>query len=88
MRVGGRVARISVEVCDVCHDPDRPVKHWRVAEPAGRLRAYALCTEHAGPLEQVVAGLPAGSSRRRRVASMDEVAAAKKTQPGRRPKRK
>lgn len=79
MKGGGVRVKISVEVCDVCHNPDRKVKHWRIAAPDQRLRSFALCDEDAKPWAEVLARMPGGDGRRaRKVATMDDVAAAKK----------
>lgn len=55
--------KITVEVCDVCHDREREVKGWRVAPPGGQVRRVVLCAEHEAPL---VSLLPAVASHRRR----------------------
>lgn len=79
MKGGGVRVKISVEVCDVCHNPDRKVKHWRIAAPDQRLRSFALCDEHGQAWAAILAQMPGGDVRRaRKVATMADVAAAKK----------
>lgn len=70
------MAKVTLEVCDVCHDRSREVQVWRVAAPGGRLRRVVLCEEHAAPLAE----LPGVEGRRRGqrvVVSRDEVEGTK-----------
>lgn len=64
--------KITVEVCDVCHDPDRAVKVWRVAPPGGQVRRVALCAEHETPLTQLPLAVPTRRGRRK-VVPREEV---------------
>lgn len=66
--------KITVEVCDVCHDRDREVAVWRIAPPGGQIRRVALCDEHAAPLRGLPALNAAAPQRRaRKVVSRDQV---------------
>jgi hypothetical protein len=59
--------KVTIEVCDVCHDPDRKVEVWRVASPGARLRRLVLCEEHAKPLHVLPdSQAPTGRSRSRK----------------------
>lgn len=71
-RRGDRL-KITVEVCDVCHNPDRPVQVWRIGSPGGQVRRVALCDEHAAPLASLPVGATSRRRGQRRVLSRDEV---------------
>lgn len=75
--------QIKVEVCDVCQMQGRPVEHYRVAPPDGRVQTLALCEEHTRtPLAELLARFyhrPVG--RERTAASIDEVRAARTRAP-------
>jgi len=74
-----------IEVCDVCRTVDEPVTRVRVAFGAGRLRTYALCEEHGGPVRDLIAHLgsgtiapaPARSSRQVSLGEIESVKAAR-----------
>lgn len=71
-----------VEVCDICRDVNRPVKHFRLAPESGRLRKLALCDEHSEPIKGLVEALSLWSegSRRSRQVTMEQIEQVKKTQ--------
>ena len=71
-----------IEVCDVCRTIDAPVTRVRVAFGAARMRTYALCDTHGGPVKALLADLGAGTIARppaktsRRV-SLEEIESVK-----------
>jgi hypothetical protein len=67
--------KLTVEVCDVCHDKDRPVRVWRIAAPGGRIQSIAVCGEHARPLSMLATAHAhqAGKRGRRRVVTREQV---------------
>jgi len=71
-----------IEVCDVCRRVGEPVTRVRVAFGTGRLRTYALCEEHGGPVRELLGHLGAGTiaqppARASKVLSMEELDAVK-----------
>lgn len=81
--------QISLEVCDVCHDRERSIVHYRVAVDGDRLRTFALCEEHSAPIRELVALVPAPQRRPRRpFADMKQVEAARKPSPAKRTARR
>lgn len=42
------------EVCDVCRNPKRKVRDYRIARDSNRLMRVVLCSEHAEPLEELL----------------------------------
>jgi hypothetical protein len=67
--------KLTIEVCDVCHDEDRPVRVWRLAAPGGRIHSVAVCDEHARPLATLATAHAhqAGKRGRRRVVTREQV---------------
>ena len=74
--------QVSLTVCNVCQDTQRPTQKYEVRS-GGRKATPDLCEEHAAPLEAL---MPAASAprkatpprRRQRVVSMEEIEASKK----------
>lgn len=71
-----------IEVCDVCKDIERPVRHYRLAPEGGRLRKLALCEEHEAPLAVMVSELKlwTGNRRSSRQVTMEQIEEVKKRQ--------
>ena len=69
------------EVCDVCHNPRRKVKTYRVGYD-GLLVKVAVCAEHAKPLEKLLdLGTPVRSaSPKVKVWDIGEIEKLKKAQ--------
>lgn len=71
--------QIKVEVCDVCQMQGRPIGHYRIAAPGGRVRTVALCEQDARtPLAELVARFANPTQVRHAVASIEEVKSARK----------
>ena len=71
-----------VEVCDVCRIVGVPVTRVRVAFGAGRLRTYALCEKHGGPVRELIGHLGSGTiapaqARASRQVSLGEIESVK-----------
>jgi len=71
-----------IEVCDVCRTVGEPVTRVRVAFGAGRLRTYALCEEHGGPVRELIGHLGSGTissapARSSKQVSLDEIESVK-----------
>ena len=71
-----------IEVCDVCRTIDEPVTRVRVAFGAGRLRTYALCEKHGGPVRELIGHLGSGTiasapARSSRQVSLGEIESVK-----------
>ena len=71
-----------IEVCDVCRTVDEPVTRVRVAFGAGRLRTYALCEKHGGPVRELIGHLGSGTiapspARASRQVSLGEIESVK-----------
>lgn len=69
-----------IEVCDVCKEIDRPIKHYRLAPEGGRLRTLALCEEHRNPVELLISSVAlwTGSRRSSRQVTMEQIEEVKK----------
>lgn len=74
------MAKLVKEVCDVCRNPNRKVKEYRVGRDGNRLLRVVLCHEDAKQIETLIAiGTPTSSnSSEGRLWTMDEIAAEKK----------
>ena len=78
------MATLTITVCDECHDPNRPVRNYRITSE-GRTAVRDLCDEHGAFLEglfEQAKGSKTASRRlpRRgstRVATMEEIEQAK-----------
>lgn len=70
----------KVEVCDVCRDIERPVRHFRLAPDSGRLRTLALCSEHSEPLDALVLTLNlwTGRGRPSKQVTMEQIEVVKR----------
>ena len=77
--------QIKVEVCDVCQMQGRPIEHYRIAPPDGRVQTLALCEEHTRtPLSELLARFYHHSTRTERTAaSIEDVRAARTRAPAR-----
>ena len=75
--------QIKVEVCDVCRMQGRPIEHYRIAPPDGRVQTLALCEQDARtPLSELLARFyHRPVQRERKAASIDEVKAARTRAP-------
>lgn len=79
------MAKVTITVCDVCHDPERTTATYRMGQ-VGALRSVDLCNEHAKPIEDILAAKPAKSRAPRRrtfdqaVTTIEEIEARKKKQ--------
>lgn len=79
--------QISLEVCDVCHDRERTVVHYRVAADGERIRTFALCDECSRPVRELIeqVGPDVRERRPRRpFVDMGQVEAARKRTPAKR----
>jgi hypothetical protein len=73
-------------VCDVCQNPRRKVKTFRVGWDGQNVRVD-LCREHGEPLEQMlkIGDTIASASPRARVWTMEEIEKEKRRAKGKRP---
>jgi len=71
-----------IEVCDVCRRVGEPVTKFRAAFGGGRLRTFALCEEHGGPVRDLIGHLGSGTiasapARSSKQVSLDEIESVK-----------
>ncbi|MEU8327297.1 hypothetical protein [Micromonospora sp. NPDC048839] len=67
--------KISLVVCNVCQDPKKPTRQYRVASE-GRSMVADLCKEDGAPIEQLFEKQPTTTRTRRQqsqVTSMEEI---------------
>jgi len=71
--------KITVPVCDVCKQLDRPTRQYDLREGTRRAKPE-LCDEHGAPFEAFLdlTPPPPGRGRRSRVTTMDEIEQQKK----------
>jgi hypothetical protein len=78
------MAKVTITVCDECHDPSRSVTSYRITSD-GRTAVKELCAEHGAFLEALFEqGTSSKPTSRRlprrgttRIATMDEIQRAK-----------
>lgn len=83
------MARLEVDVCDVCLDPSRDTTPWELG-PEGAARRLLLCEEHAAPVVDILESVkPASAATAQRPAKKapakratgKKLAASKKQRP-------